>query len=301
MEQEKKKNNKKIIVICGIVLLVIVLLAVFFTRFNNMSVTKNDTNMVNNKESKEEYTTLLKDVVKIGDYVVYESIEEDFTMTKNETGDSTDLKFNTNEYKDNWRAMYNDDENGLQIISTTGVTHRLTLEGKFGYNNAVDTLNSFCNHYANNKDYAISGRCLGSNPTSSKDSAGTQEHFSAGALKVADENYRKDLEVINNNSLHSGGERTLLASRYIDQKSGLNNYYLRYITSSGDLENNSRILYSTATTPEIEAGVKNYYSMNTNKGYMVSGESVRAIITLKQDVKVKGGDGTKDNPYLLAK
>lgn len=295
------KNNKKIIVICGIVVFTIVVVAMIFTRFNNKNIRKNDTNVGNNKELKEEYTTLLKDVIKIGDYIQYEPIEEYFTITKDETGDSTDSKFNTSEYKGTWRAMYNDDENGLQIISATGVTSRLTLQGKFGYNNAVDTLNSFCNHYANNKDFAISGRCLGSDPISSKDNSETQEHFSAGALKVADENYKKDWDVINNNSLHSGGERTLLASRYTDQKSGLNNYYLRYITSSGDLENNSRILYSTATTPEIEAGIKKYYSMSTNNGYIVSGEFVRAIITLQQDVKVKGGDGTKDNPYLLAK
>lgn len=71
----EKNNNKKILVICGIVVIAIVLLAMLFTKFSNKNTTKNDTEIGNNKESKEEYTTLLKDVIKIGDYIQYEPLD----------------------------------------------------------------------------------------------------------------------------------------------------------------------------------------------------------------------------------
>ena len=56
----------------------------------------------------------------------------------------------------------------------------------------------------------------------------------------------------------------------------------------------------TAKTLETEQGIKQFYSMDTNTGYSITGYT-RAVITLKQDVKIKDGDGTKDNPYILVK
>lgn len=288
----KKRNGKMFIIIGAVVVLLIIVALVIF----NMS--KNNNVEAEESSKNEEYTTLLKDVVKIGDYVDYKPVDEKFSMTNEQTGTS-ETSFQTGEYDGGWRIMYNDNEKGLQIISTRGVTQWLTLSGKFGYTNMVDTLNDFCNHYANNKNVAVSGRCLGSNPTSPSDTSGTEEHFSAGALKVADENYKYDLDTINQYSLHSPGEKTLLASRYTDVKDNLNRYCIRTISTSGDLSNDSNVLYFTATTQEIETGVKTYYGMDTNTGLPSNGY-VRPVITLKQDVKIKEGDGTKDNPYILA-
>lgn len=298
----EKNNNKKTLVICGIVVIAIVLLAMLFTKFSNKNTTKNDTEIGNNKESKEEYTTLLKDVIKIGDYIQYEPLDEEFTIEKSESGYDLDQKFKTSKYTGSWRAMYNDTDNGLQIISSSGVQNWVVLGGKFGYNNAVDTLNSFCNHYANNKDFAISGRCLGTNPKSPKDNADTEEHYSAGAMKNIDENYKYDLDVINKYSLHSAGEETILASRNISVDSSWKSYYLRYITSSGDLKNDKLYLYSIVDSEDIEKGMKAINpSINTNREARTNSQYVRPVITLKEDIKVKGGDGTKDNPYILAK
>ena len=289
---DNKKSNKKVIIGIGVVVILLIIVALIIFNMNK------NTNIEAEESSKnEEYTTLLKDIVKIGDYVDYKPVDERFSMTNEQTGTS-ETSFQTGEYDDGWRIMYNDNENGLQIISTRGVTQWLTLSGKFGYNNMVDTLNDFCNHYANNTNVAISGRCLGSNPTSPIDNSGTEEHFSAGALKVADENYKYDLDTINQYSLHSPGENTLLASRYTDVKDGLNRYCIRTISTSGDLSNDSAVLYFTATTQEIETGVKAYYGMDTNTGLPSNGY-VRPVITLNQNVKVKEGDGTKDNPYIL--
>ena len=290
---DNKKNNKKIFIVIGVVVILAIIVALIIFNMN-----KNTSIETEESRKNEEYTTLLKDVVKIGDYIDYKPVDEKFSMTNEQTGTS-ETSFQTGEYDGGWRIMYNDNENGLQIISTRGVTQWLTLSGKFGYNNMVDTLNDFCNHYANNTNVAISGRCLGSNPTSPSDTSGTEEHFSAGAIKVADENYKYDFDTINQYSLHSPGETTLLASRYTDIEDGLNRYCIRTISTSGDLSNDSDVLYLTATTQEIEAGVKTYYGMDTNAGLPSNGY-VRPVITLKQDVKIKEGDGTKDNPYILA-
>ncbi|MEI3429553.1 MAG: hypothetical protein V8R72_00225 [Clostridia bacterium] len=296
----EKKSNKKIFIICGIILVLIIVGVVFVISRNK---TNNDVNVgKDNVANEEQYTTLLKDVVKIGDYVQYEPIEEEFTLEKSETGYDLDQKFKTSKYTGKWRIMYNDIDNGLQIISSSGVQNWAVLGGKFGYNNAVDTLNSFCNHYANNNDYAISGRCLGSNPKFSKDNAETQQHYSAGAMKNLDENYKYDLDVLNQYSLHSAGEETILASRNILVEDGWKTYYLRYISSSGDLKNDDLDLYSIVDAEDIEKGMKAINpTITTNRNGRTNSQYIRPIITLKEDIKVKSGDGTKDNPYILAK
>lgn len=292
----EKENKNKIFIICSIAIILIIVAIVIANKINTNNIVETS----NNNTNKEEYTTLLKDVAKIGDYVDYEPIEENFTMSSEETGES-DKSFQTSDYKNGWKIIYNDTDNGLQIISSRGITSSFSLSGKFGYNNAVDTLNNFCNHYANNKDFAVSGRCLGSNPKETKDNSTTEEHFSAGAMKLADEYYKTDIEILKqNSSLHSLGENTILASRYKGEQGGLFKYCLRSIDSNGNLKEDSMNLCFTAKTLETEQGVKQFYSMDTNTGYSITGYT-RAVITLKQDVKVKGGDGTKDNPYILAK
>lgn len=299
----EKKNNKKVFIIIGIIAVALIITVILIMNF---SKTNNDNNNENQKSNIEEsqYTTLLKDVVKIGDYVEYIPNEEEFTIEKSDTGASSDVKFKTNDYTGTWRVMYNDNENGLQIISTKGVTNRLSLSGKFGYNNAIDTLNSFCNHFANNKDFAVSGRCLGSNPQSSNDNVTTEEYYSAGALKVADENYKYDLDILNKYSLHSAGEETLLASRYSKKNGNESVYqtymYLRNISTSGDVKEEGEMLY-TVPSEGMQVMAQAMSNMDMTQSYSTMSNYIRPIITLKEDVKVKSGDGTKDNPYILAK
>lgn len=298
----ENKNYKKLIIICVSIIAIFILGVILVIATNTTNIS---TDIGKDKEIKEEqYTTMLKDIVKIGDYIEYKPIDEEFTMTKNETGDSYDVKFETSEYKGNWRVIYNDEQNGLQIISTTGVTSRLRLSGKFGYNNSVDTLNSFCNHFANNKDFAISGRCIGSNPVSPKDNAQTEEHYSSGALKLTDENYKYDIDVINKYSLHSAGEETLLASRYSKKEGNDTVYqtymYLRNISTSGDIKEEGELLYSVPSE-EMQTMAQSISNMDMTNSHTTMSNYIRPIITLKQEVKIKGGDGTKDNPYILAK
>ena len=105
---ENKKDNKKIFIIVAVVILVVIIATMFLIKNN---INKN----ANNESSKDkveetQYTTLLKDVVKIGDYVEYIPNDEEFTIEKSETGASSDVKFETNDYEGSWRVMYNDEE-----------------------------------------------------------------------------------------------------------------------------------------------------------------------------------------------
>ena len=296
------EKNKKLFVIVAVVIVVVIITIMFLIK-NNTNKNANNEGL-QSKTEENQYTTLLKDVVKIGDYVEYIPNDEKFTIEKSETGASSDIDFETNDYEGSWRVMYNDEENGFQIISSKGVTNRLSLSGKFGYNNAIDTLNSFCNHFANNTDFAISGRCLGSNPTSPKDNSESEEHYSAGTLKVADENYKTDWETLNKYSLHSAGEETFLASRYTKKEGNDTVYqtymYLRNITTSGDIKEEGEILY-TVPSEDMQKMAQSMSNTDMTHSYSTISNYIRPIIILKQDIKVKGGDGTKDNPYQLAK
>lgn len=100
----EKKKSKKILLICGIILIIIMAGVIFATITSKSG--KNNTESGNDKSTNEQqYTTLLKDVVKIGDYVQYEPIEEEFTLEKSETGYDIDQKFKTSKYTGNWLSL----------------------------------------------------------------------------------------------------------------------------------------------------------------------------------------------------
>ena len=104
---------------------------------------------------------LLKDVAVPGNYVKYDTGTEKGVLT--------------------FRVLYNDDTNGLQIISDKNVDN-VTLggddwtTGKDSYNNAIVTLNEAAYDYAENSLYAIDGRCVGSVPTVGEDGTFTAKN-----------------------------------------------------------------------------------------------------------------------------
>ena len=129
-----------------------------------------------------------------GDYVKYQVPEKTFTMTTEQTGYESEQIYNTEDYTGLWQVLYNDEEHGLQIISSDDVTNgkNLYLYGKTGYNNSVGTLNSFCSNYVN-PTYATSGRCVGSNPINPE---GTTELYEGiyGYLKYINDMIKDDTE-----------------------------------------------------------------------------------------------------------
>ena len=73
---DNKKSNKKVIIGIGVVVILLIIVALIIFNMNK------NTNIEAEESSKnEEYTTLLKDIVKIGDYVDYNPVDERFSKT----------------------------------------------------------------------------------------------------------------------------------------------------------------------------------------------------------------------------
>ncbi len=236
--------------------------------------------------------SLLKDVAEPGDYVKYDTGIDGI-------GDNQDgiLTF---------RVLYNDETNGLQIISDKNVEN-VTL-GTNGsdltawqasmndYNNAIAVLNQKAERYATSSPYTIDGRCVGSVPTVGADgkfNAKNTENVGpvkldftttvegANSMKEADTNYEADQTAMKTAGIYITGEYYWLASRNVDSIFSKYNFSIGYVDSSDDF-------------------YKHYYNLcsldsdgNTN-GYS-HGIGLRPCISLRSDVKViGGGDGSSE-------
>ena len=235
---------------------------------------------------------LLKDIAELGDYVKYDTGTEKGVLT--------------------FRVLYNDDTNGLQIISDKNVDN-VTLggddwtTGKDSYNNAIVTLNEAAYDYAENSLYAIDGRCVGSVPTVGADGTFTAKNteevgpFSdfkftpsstiegVNNMKDTDTNYETDyntmeaLEESGVPNILATGEYYWLASRNVASYSADCNFCVRNVITSGRLGNHY-LCYV------LSGGSANGRS---------NGSGLRPCISLKSDIKVTGGDGSEATPYEL--
>ena len=221
-----------------------------------------------------------------GDYVRYEVLEKTFTMTTEQTGYTSEQTYNTGDYTGLWQVLYNDAENGLQIISENDVTNgkNLHLNGKVGYNKSVGTLNNFCSNYVN-ETYATSGRCVGSNPIRPE---GTSEIY-ANDLIRADTEYESDFNALkgathqNTDGIWNINNSYWLASRRITTDSTGTYYRVCYLHTSGEVYNN--LLWN-----EQKLGGRYPYSYSS---------AMRVVIALKSGIKTSNGTGGSGSPYEL--
>ena len=238
---------------------------------------------------------LLKDVAQPGDYVKYDTGTDGF-------GDNGDGIIT-------FRVLYNDDTNGLQIISAGNVDNvplggGVWTTGRDSYNSAIVTLNEAAYDYAENSPYAIDGRCVGSIPTIGADgtfnSKNTEEvgpvelQFTttvegANNMKDKDTNYETDyntmeaLEESGVPNILATGEYYWLASRDVSSYSSYCNFGVRCVNSSGDLRSDNLCNVNSDG---------NAYGNSRERG-------LRPCISLKSDIKVTGGDGKEATPYEL--
>ncbi len=183
----------------------------------------------------------LKRIAKPGDYVKYDTGIDGI-------GDNGDgiLTF---------RVLYNDEANGLQIISA-GNVEQVTL-GTDGndlaawqasmndYNNAIAILNQKAERYATSSPYALDGRCVGSVPTVGADgkfnAKNTEETGTysipdewtlpsdwtsrdTGCQKWTDTNYITDQTARQSAGVWTTGEWYWLASRNVNSSSSVCNF-----------------------------------------------------------------------------
>ena len=230
---------------------------------------------------------LLKDVAVPGNYVKYDTGIEGI-------GDNRDgiVLF---------RVLYNDDTNGLQIISDKNV-EQVTLggddwaTGRDSYNSAIATLNQKAEYYATSSPYALDGRCVGSVPTVGADGTFTAKNtenagpvelqFTTSAegannMKDADTNYEADQTAMKavGGDMWTTGEAYWLASRGVYSDSSICSFYVRIVGTGGGLNNN---------------GLCTVNSDGSANGYSL-GIGLRPCISLRSDIKViGGGDGSEE-------
>ena len=254
-------------------------------------------------DTPEVTEKLLKDVAKPGDYVKYDTGIEGI----GDNGDGVVL----------FRVLYNDDTNGLQIISDKNVEEVTLGTDGYGlitafqtsmndYNNAITTLNQKAERYATNSPYALDGRCVGSVPTVGADGKFNAKNTEVegtcsipdewtlpngwtsrdtGCQKWTDENYTEDqtaMEAIGGD-MWPTGEEYWLASRDVISDSSNCAFRVRYVYASGGLGYHNLCI--------VDSGG------DTSGNAYVYG--LRPCISLKSDIKVTGGDGKEGTPYEL--
>ena len=200
------------------------------------------------------------------------------------------------------RVLYDaTSEYGVQIITDKNITN-VTLggsdwaTGRDDYNNAIATLNTKSEKYLN-RAYAIDARCVGSVPTNqngtfinknSENAGPVKLQFSssvAGAnnMKDADTNYETDKTQLENLNIWTTGEYYWLASRSVDSFSSACNFRVRYVDTVGYLDSRS---------------LCEVYSDGNAYGYS-DWAGLRPCFSLKSDIKITGGNGTSDEPYIM--
>ncbi len=142
-------------------------------------------------------------------------VEIETLKTKVQPGDYVEYN-GGNGYNGLWRVLYNDETYGIQIISDE-ILGEMTIgsnnvnEAREDYNQGVEKLNTYCRKYVNDK-YAISGRCVGSDPLNPDDN--TTEHYMLSAnyngskdsgCKVGISTWNTDDEAMRNAKSQGGG------------------------------------------------------------------------------------------------
>lgn len=189
---------------------------------------------------------------------------------------------------------------GIQIVTeksvenvTLGYTRNLNL-ALASYNSAVSTLNSKANSYLN-ENFASSARSVGSvpdnpllEPTTRYTESSTYFTNYNGLYIQGDNNYETDFNQMKNlGILYETNDRYWLASRKSSQTnstSGSNtSFNIYYVTSANFVSNVCiSIFYSDRSVSHIQ----HTYGL-------------RPVFTLKPEVKITGGTGTKNDPYTL--
>ena len=192
---------------------------------------------------------------------------------------------------------------GIQIISGeivdavelgngTGEIQSYVGTSMNSYNSAINTLNSKAITYLN-ETYATDARCVGTVPNSKNSESTT--YFSSsysfmssynGKFKNADENYNADYNQMKRLGVLNIGYTYWLASREIDTYSDSTLFNIRSVDASSAIElYNLCEIYTSFTYTSVLSRSHTY--------------GLRPVFTLKDEVKITGGSGTKDDPYTL--
>ena len=231
------------------------------------------------------------------------------------------------------RVLYND-EDGVEIISNasiekiklasgdeavsasdfiysgSGTFNENTSRAAASYNRVIITLNEQAEKYIRNNGIVDRARCVGSIKGTTSNTSDEIEMYTYtgtswtymndynwnGILKKADTNYSTDYTQMMNLNLNNINTTYWLASRdAIEADNTSTSFSCRVIRDDGTLYVNHyyRFLYLKSNGETRSA-----YDVGSSPNNGLS-HGFRAIFHLSHNVKIKGGDGTKENPYKL--
>lgn len=209
--------------------------------------------------------------VKIGNYISMTPTETDYNFCVLETGYSgicghlvpSELKL--------WKVIKKNDDGTIDVISEYVSSNKVAFKGRTGYMNYVGILNEIASHYKNEK-YVVKTRHYGY-----INQIETCESFSASACP-GDRGWETDNGTIGTiERTNPGGIASAywIASRY--QSS----------TTYGVLSS------KVGGTYEMRPFVVNSVEKDSTNA------SILPILTLKGNLQIKSGSGTKTSPYQL--
>ena len=224
------------------------------------------------------------------------------------------------------RVLYNDETHGIQIITSGSVEQvelgyndtmvtaadfsydgTATIDDNFkkaaaSYNNLVNNLNNKAKTYMDSKGIATDARSLGSISTlasNAKFQDDTSETWSFtytyletyswnNVFKKDDFNYSEDVKQVNDLDLNVSSGYIWLASRNVEHRSSYMYGNVNTVRYDGYVEY-PPLDYLIALTSDGKT-----YSNNTPK------RGFRPIFLLPANTVINGGDGSSENPYIIA-
>lgn len=258
----------------------------------------------------------LSNMVKIGDYVLLESNTTQYNIAKEKSGYENNQSINTNNLK-LWRVISINKDLTVDVVSEYLPKDEIIISGLIGYNNYVGLLNEIAFEYGNSK-FVEKARNVGY--SNQRDNVEVIKSFNNLMSKkwpeikknesietiielTTDDNYSNDLELIQKavGTIQASPESTL-EHKYTG--------YFRYLISSRDAEYNSLFPYIKLYLREVNENTTDIYNiskteiydcsdMNSNGCESIStvSERIRPILTLKHNIFIDSGDGSKDSPY----
>ncbi len=218
------------------------------------------------------------------------------------------------------RVLYNDDERGLQIITSNSVADNVILgkddniggaigttnleKAQNSYNNAIENLNKKAETYINEGDNTVlDARCAGSVSrilngafsnkndeelfTNSNNYNYLDTYVEQG-YKGTDTHYGTDLKTdfqqMELLSIRNINSDYWLASREVYTESNVSEFYVRFLKSNGLLYHSNlwyQPRYGGATVGSSE------------------GKAFRPVFLINPTAKIKSGSGTSTDPYIL--
>lgn len=229
----------------------------------------------------------LSSVARPGDYVTYRVPSDSYTSPRSENG-IRNQTIVPSDYHGTWQVLYNDENYGLQIVSSD-VTTNLSVYGYVGMNNIYDTLNALSAAYMDGV-YAISARHIGTNPSNSNDSSSMcmledqEVKCWEQSVYLTDLNALKNARSQNANGIASTSREYFFISRqkYACNEGGIGGENCYCLTDSRDLSGNTW----SARCPVVYPDQKEV----TN--------GVRPVIKLSSETTVLGS-GTLQDPYVI--